>query len=168
MCAWPRADQEILRLTIHVPAGQHGDKTGPMDKVIVWNGPRMEILEDVYVSTWAPQFSLLPVHLPGLLAAFMEYVTMIHLSLYFFNMLPLSFLDGGQFLDAVIDFGASAASQPDMELAALEGGSVRDLARHDPRLRLVRWKQRLQRTLHILSCALIGLCMLLGLMHSIF
>lgn len=53
-CVRPRADQALLRLTVHLPAWASLDGQ-PADRTVVWNGPRYEILEE-----GAPRFPYLP------------------------------------------------------------------------------------------------------------
>lgn len=94
---------------------------------------------------------------------------MLSLSLYFFNMLPVSFLDGGPFLDAAADFavmssGGTLGVREDVELAALEGGPGSASHRPSPG---GEWKSRLQRTLHYTSIILFGSCCLLGLVRTL-
>ncbi|KAF9809340.1 hypothetical protein IEO21_07442 [Rhodonia placenta] len=166
ICTRLRDDQELVRLTVHTPVWA---SDGPADSVVVWSGPRAEILVEVDVSTWTPRMRLLPVRLPVLVGAFISYVQMLSLSLYFFNMLPVSFLDGGPFLDAAADFavmssGGTLGVREDVELAALEGGPGSASHRPSPG---GEWKSRLQRTLHYTSIILFGSCCLLGLVRTL-
>lgn len=90
ICTRLRDDQELVRLTVHTPVWA---SDGPADSVVVWSGPRAEILVEgtpqhsvrpsvtaltanyhaaVDVSTWTPRMRLLPVRLPVLVGAFIR------------------------------------------------------------------------------------------------
>ncbi|KAH9830175.1 uncharacterized protein C8Q71DRAFT_843079 [Rhodofomes roseus] len=181
VCVRPRDDQALLRLTVHLPAWVTPN-AHTSDTTVVWNGPRAEILEEgttdihpiVGVTTYAPRLRLLPLALPGLLSALTSYFSALNLSLFLFNLLPLSFLDGAPCVSAFFDIAVLAVSGPasaaslgpapgDVELGALEGGGSpfeRWHMRFDVR---ARWKRRLERGLHLLSAGLVGVCMLLGM-----
>lgn len=91
---------------------------------------------------------------------------MITLALYFFNLLPLSFLDGAQFFDALCDFAAALPSHSSrgsqMELDELEAG--RDHAPtggHDPNpANDMPWKGKIIRALQVVIWCLVAFCTL--------
>ncbi|KAH9914419.1 uncharacterized protein B0H18DRAFT_1045731 [Fomitopsis serialis] len=176
VCVRPRDDQALLRLTVHLPAwaAQNAHAT---DTVVVWNGPRVEILEEVEVTTYAPRLRILPFALPGFFTALLSYLSALNLSLFLFNLLPLSFLDGAPCFSALFDIAVLACSRNpnplarsqesaapgDVELGAVEGGGSqfeRWHMRFDVR---ARWKRRLERALHLLSAGLVGASVLLGI-----
>lgn len=121
LCVRPRADPErdtrLLRLGVIPPpweqpsfARQSLDSTtavtpggNPTGYVLVWSGPTSEILDHVRVGRRQPFFSWLPASLPELWELFLEYLATINLSLFFFNLLPISILDGGVVLSVVFD-----------------------------------------------------------------
>lgn len=121
LCIRPRADPEhdtrLLRLGVipppweqppfvHQSLGNMVTKTpggNPTEYVLVWSGPTSEILNHVHIGRRQPLFSWLPASLPELWVLFLEYLATINLSLFFFNLLPISILDGGVALGVVLD-----------------------------------------------------------------
>ncbi|KAF6760371.1 hypothetical protein DFP72DRAFT_882024 [Ephemerocybe angulata] len=76
----------LLRLTV---------QTEEESKVLLWNGPRAEVKEQVRVGRWRPRLGAFPTL--GMLEAhtrLWSYLEMASLSLYFLNLLPLPYLDG--------------------------------------------------------------------------
>ncbi|PCH41919.1 hypothetical protein WOLCODRAFT_17384 [Wolfiporia cocos MD-104 SS10] len=67
VCVHPRADEALVRLAVRPPPWTHD----PAERVVVWRGPRSEILEEVEVSKWAPRWRYSPVTLPSILDAIM-------------------------------------------------------------------------------------------------
>ncbi|KAI0946861.1 hypothetical protein AcW1_010198 [Taiwanofungus camphoratus] len=169
LCTRPRADQELLRLALHLPAWLRDEGEQAEEKVVLWGGPREEVLEEVEVSTWLPRHRFLPVRLPVLVGAFFAYLQMLNLSLYLFNLIPLPFLDGAQLLDAALDLALSwrASRSTDVELDSLEGGHAPAPHAHTPGARFVLWKHRVLRAAHAFAGMLIGLCVLLGALTAI-
>ncbi|KAI0635430.1 hypothetical protein C8Q77DRAFT_1108050 [Trametes polyzona] len=116
-CVRPRGDQELLSLTMYLPPWMRTDG-GDAERTVVWQGDRSEILEEVDVGDWLPRSSWLPMGLPFLWATFYSYLKMLTLSLYFFNLLPLPFLDGGQLFDVLHDAWA-AHRTPELDVVPL-------------------------------------------------
>ena len=152
LCIRPRADPErdirLLRLGVipppweqpsfaHQSMGNTVTKTvggNPTEYVLIWSGPTSEVLDHVHVGRHQPQFSWLPASVPELWGLFLEYLATINLSLFFFNLLPISILDGGVVLGVVLDmlggrFGRSKettrAEIYDID-SMMESGEARD------------------------------------------
>ncbi|KZP28018.1 hypothetical protein FIBSPDRAFT_1039738 [Athelia psychrophila] len=171
VCVHPRAGEQLLRVYFRVYDGDV--------QVLLWNGPRREVWEQVEVGTWKPRGRLwfLPLGLPEIAGVFFEYVKMVTLSLYFFNLLPLPFLDGTQMLEAMLDFaGGSNAndsyhSSDDVfgdELDALEGGAIGESGRGGGRPRsawMRSWRARLEKAVKSGTTMLIGVCIALGIIN---
>ncbi|CCM06296.1 uncharacterized protein FIBRA_08547 [Fibroporia radiculosa] len=163
VCAAVRPDQQLTRLAVHVPTRA--------DSVVVWNGPKHEILRDVDVGAWGARYRLLPVRLPVWVGTFFGYVETLSMSLFFLNLVPLRFLDGAPFLDALADAVLSERSvvgDNDLALEALEGGEGRVRERN---WRVTdeahgRWKLRLQRVLELVFAMLIVSCIVLALVRT--
>ncbi|KZT64798.1 hypothetical protein DAEQUDRAFT_769369 [Daedalea quercina L-15889] len=178
VCMGPRDDQMLLRLTVHLPTWAAPARQ-LTDRIVVWNGPRREILEEVEVTTYAPCYSLLPLLLPSILTSFLSYFTALNLSLFLFNLVPLSFLDGAPCFSALFDIAvlemsrvpAPAVSDPygryggtrDADLAALEGGGSPSEHWHTRFDARARWKRRLKRVIHLVSVVLVGASIVLGI-----
>jgi len=74
-----------------------------------------------------------------------EYLTMATLSLYFFNLLPLPFLDGTELLRAFLEMGFEGQNDAFMfDVESLNGGQNN---REGTRLRR-RWKEKVIQALH--------------------
>lgn len=149
LCVQPRADPErdtrLLRLGVIPPPweqpsfipqslGSTARKTprgNPTEYVLVWSGPTSEILTHVHVGRRQPRFSWLPGSLPKLWELFLEYLATINLSLFFFNLLPISILDGGVVLGVVLDIlerrskGTSGAEAYEFD-SMVESGVTQD------------------------------------------
>ncbi|KAH9942695.1 hypothetical protein B0H21DRAFT_750382 [Amylocystis lapponica] len=161
-CLWQRSDQELLRVTLQLPTWLREGRE-PGERVVLWNGPRAEVFE-VEVSTRLPRSRFLPLRLPLVFGTFFAYLSTLSLSLYFFNLAPLPYLDGAQFLDAAFDFGFSLAhrgAEPD--LVALERGQLSSVIRD-----MRQGKQRFQNAIHILTATLIGMCIILGIANWLY
>jgi S2P endopeptidase len=147
LCIRPRADPDrdtrLLRLGVIPPPWEQPSfarktvtKTlggNPTEYVLVWSGPTSEILDHVRVGRRQPLFSWLPASLPELWGLFLEYLSTINLSLFFFNLLPISILDGGVVLGVVLDMlesrfgrwkGTKGAEAYDIDLM-VESGETR-------------------------------------------
>ncbi|KIM76861.1 hypothetical protein PILCRDRAFT_825840 [Piloderma croceum F 1598] len=151
-CVRLREDERILRITFR-------DDPGGREEVVLWSGPRVEVLEQVEVGTLRPRFWFLPLGLPGAVRVFFNYLQMATLSLYIFNLLPLPFLDGTQLLDAILDFilvsvNGSGSYSDTIDLEALEDGRGRGgrMRGRDGHARLKYWIGR------IVRAATLGLC----------
>lgn len=133
LCVRPAPHVELLRLTFIHPSASLLEEDGKRSMVILWSGPRREILEQVLVDTrrLTAFFSFAFV---DFLTYFYSYLTTANLSLFFFNLLPLSFLDGGQLLGTLLRWNASGGGEHfGMRVtrrrssgdADLEGGNIR-------------------------------------------
>ncbi|KAF8664227.1 hypothetical protein AX16_000789 [Volvariella volvacea WC 439] len=113
-CVHPHSREHLLRIT----ASQ--SREDPY--VILWRGPREEVMEEVHVGTIFPSLSFLPIWLPSLVSLFYEYLETVTLSLFIFNLLPLTGLDGAKFLQYVTDWGeeGSGGSAEIYDVEALE------------------------------------------------
>ncbi|KAJ6551501.1 hypothetical protein B0H19DRAFT_1157941 [Mycena capillaripes] len=152
-CVRPHESAHILRLTIHAD-GQ--------DRIILWSGPLTEVHEQVEVSRFLPRFRLLPLWIYVWTRLFWDYLKMATLSLYLFNLLPLPYLDGSQFVQALLDMMFKAGTGFDeYDVEALEAASVpnQDRLRRDRG----RWKERLDRGIPVATTCLFLLSAILAL-----
>ncbi|RDX42017.1 hypothetical protein OH76DRAFT_1489006 [Lentinus brumalis] len=175
LCVRPRSDQELLALTLHVPSWLrgNGDGTGEdgAERTLVWQGDSTEILRDVSVGDWLPRSHMLPIGLPLLFSQLFTYLQTLTLSLYFFNLLPLPFLDGGQLLDALHSWWSAPSSirSPTAEsvpLSELEGGDGARTGRRpqvDPHAHV---RKDLRGVVHVCAGALLGICVVLALANA--
>ncbi|CAL1710715.1 unnamed protein product [Somion occarium] len=149
-----------------VPGIPHDDLDARL-KSIVWSGPKEEILEDVEVGTYLPRFPFLPRRLPTTIGLFVEYLSTLSLSLFLLNLLPLPLLDGGQLLDAALDFAEPympPVQEDHYSLSNLEAGNV------DPNTgrsiaATARWKQQVLDASMMLTAILLSCCGSLGLIN---
>lgn len=94
--------------------------------------------------------------------SFGSYLKMATLSLYLFNLLPLPYLDGSQFVQALLEMvfqGSTRFDEYDVE--ALEAASTANEVR--PRRNRERWKERLGRGIPIATTCLFVLSAILAL-----
>ena len=105
---------------------------------------------------------------------------MLTLSLYFFNLLPLPFLDGGQLLDGLQDwwFETPIPYGDDIDIDAGDGEELAELgvgggttqcahvttSRADAKK--ARPRLRLRRTAHVGAGALLGGCVVLSVVNA--
>ncbi|KAJ6504274.1 hypothetical protein C8R47DRAFT_1104935 [Mycena vitilis] len=152
-CVQPAQSAHILRLTI-LADGE--------DRVILWSGPPKEVHEQVEVGTFMPRSRLLPLAIYTWMRLFWSYLKMAALSLYLFNLLPLPYLDGSQFVQALLDMvfqGATAFDEYDVDaLEAASTGGQRGLRRNRG-----RWKERLSRAIPIATSCLFALSAIVAL-----
>ncbi|KAH9915065.1 peptidase family M50-domain-containing protein [Epithele typhae] len=124
-CVRPRGDQPLVALKMHLPPWLRADGDGEPERTLVWQGDRDEIAREVEVGDWLASSSWLPMALPAVCTLFFTYMQMLTLSLYFFNLLPLPFLDGGQLLDVLTTSrGAPSRTDADAEDIELGGGEA--------------------------------------------
>ncbi|KAJ3855605.1 hypothetical protein EV368DRAFT_79487 [Lentinula lateritia] len=138
VCAQPDSSASILRLSVQ---GQD---------LILWNGPRKEIWEQVSVGRYAPRFWFIPTNTIGIMRDFWSYLQMATLSLFVFNLLPLPFLDGAQLLNALLDY-----VRPVSELGVDEESGI---SQRGP---AALWKRRFERLVQFGTLGMILLYMLL-------
>ena len=179
LCVQPRADPErdtrLLRLGVIPPPWEQpslslgstatkAPSRNPTEYVLVWLGPTSEILTHVHVDRRQPRFSWLPGSLPVLWGLFLEYLATINLSLFFFNLLPISILDGGVVLGVVLDMlerrfgrskGTTGAEAYDFD-SMMESGETRS-----SHLRERRWRRPLEKGIGLGTIGL-GAIVLLG------
>ena len=146
----------------------------------------------VEVGDWLPAYGVLPMGLPVLwntlfLYVFslrespanltdgvhLRYLKMLSLSLYFFNLLPLPFLDGGQLFDVLYDWQTSGHGNPAdretlmldrLEAAPLEAERVSPPPNRSPVT--ARRKAWWRRVVHVSVGTLTGCCILLSFMKT--
>ncbi|KAI0772391.1 hypothetical protein BD413DRAFT_612553 [Trametes elegans] len=181
LCVRPRGDQDVLALTMHLPAwlqaAEAADAGGDGEVTVVWQGDRREILEEVDVGDWLPRARWLPMGLPFVWATLFSYLQTLTLSLYFFNLLPLPFLDGGQLLDVLADawarVGRGRPGDEAIPLAGVEegesaGGVTTSRARTGSvgarAESMTRWKK----VVHVGAGVLTGACVVLSLVNTYF
>ncbi|CED83298.1 Intramembrane metalloprotease (sterol-regulatory element-binding protein (SREBP) protease) [Phaffia rhodozyma] len=103
---------EIVRITFLSPRSDRSPsgtnkRWADVEESIVWQGPSESIYSQIETSPTIPP-SLIPLSLyPQIrsIALLFKYFTVISTTLSIFNLLPLSLLDGGFFLDALLDWG---------------------------------------------------------------
>ncbi|KAI0755061.1 peptidase family M50-domain-containing protein [Daedaleopsis nitida] len=167
VCIRPRGDQELLSLTMHIPPWLR-TSAADLERKIVWQGDRAQILHEVHVGDWLPRSRILPLGLPVWWAILFMYMEMLTLSLYFFNLLPLPFLDGGQLLDVLLAWQmrpAADESADTMLLGELEGGGAGP--RHQPVAHSMAAKARWRKGVHVAVGALLGVCTFFSLTNAI-
>nr|VWP02519.1 N/A [Ganoderma boninense] len=194
LCIRPRGDQELVSFTIHVPPWLRKDKED-VERKLVWQGDSSEILEEgplslpflfltslrlltlpvsiVEVGDWLPTYRVLPMGLPVVWNTLFLYLKMLSLSLYFFNLLPLPFLDGGQLFDVLYDWRTSARRDPTDgetlildQLEAAPPGAER-VSPHTRSPGATRRKLWWRRAVHISVGMLTGCCVFLSFMKTL-
>jgi S2P endopeptidase len=89
---------------------------------------------------------------------------MATLSLYFFNLLPLPYLDGTELLLTILDFLLDKQQQPFVyDVEALETANTPETTRMRQ-----RWKQRLGKSIPIVIMTVFVCCIILGTMNLLF
>ncbi|KZT21974.1 hypothetical protein NEOLEDRAFT_719998 [Neolentinus lepideus HHB14362 ss-1] len=171
VCVMLDERESLLRITFLPEPRDRNSKS----QVVVWRGPRIEVYEQVRVGTMLPG-TFTPLWLPDLTGVFFEYLATIALSLYFFNLLPLPYLDGVQLLDALLDYISAATSgpsaryslSPDIELDAIEAGSSERMTGRSWSTRTrSRWKERLTWTLRVYTIVMSVTYIVLGMVEWI-
>ncbi|KAF8527612.1 hypothetical protein BU17DRAFT_39700 [Hysterangium stoloniferum] len=97
ICIRPHPSTSLLRISV-----KESGNTG-VGKVVVWSGPRREVWEQVTIGTYLPGFPLLHVGLPAAGKLLFEYLKVVSISLFFFNILPVRILDGGEIFSSFLD-----------------------------------------------------------------
>ena len=86
---------------------------------------------------------------------------MATLSLYFFNLLPLPHLDGTELLLTILDFLFDRKQEPLVyDVEALETEDTPETTRMRR-----RWKERLGKTIPIMTISVFICCIILGVMN---
>ncbi|KAI0794850.1 hypothetical protein C8Q75DRAFT_803692 [Abortiporus biennis] len=180
VCITPRGDQELTRITLWIPRYLHSYGSSPEllpkdlggeEKVVLWSGSGDEILEEVEVTTYLPRYRFLPIGLPHWFDVLTTYLTTLTLSLYLFNLLPLPYLDGEQFLIALLNLllvAKLSSSEDALDLGDLEGGlnaSADDggsIGREKE-----RWKMRIIKAMKGFVGWLIGIWFVCGIWNAL-
>ncbi|KAF8958412.1 hypothetical protein BDZ97DRAFT_1668560 [Flammula alnicola] len=165
-CVRPQKESQLMRLTVR-PSASHIDE----DTVVLWSGPSAEVWEEgnlvqtVRVGNWVPRIWILPLWLPPLLATFWEYLSMATLSLYFFNLLPLPYLDGAELLHALLDWVFDTKQESfSYDIEAFEpGGDYHE----DTRTRR-RWKERIMKYVPYTMFGIFLCGVLFAIMNAIY
>jgi S2P endopeptidase len=91
-----------------------------------------------------------------------RYLNIATFSLYLFNLLPLPWLDGAQFLSVVLDIiFRSSFDTSEVDLRALEGASPRRRGGY------TRWKQIISKLVILITTATVGVSVTLTLLNSL-
>lgn len=101
-----------------------------------------------------------------LIIRFESYISTLTLSLFFFNLLPLPYLDGSQLFEALLDYiqGIRAARLEDravdLELA------YADRRARQPEYMLRLWRTRVQKGAQLISSVLMVVTLVLSILHA--
>ncbi|KAJ3573613.1 hypothetical protein NP233_g2329 [Leucocoprinus birnbaumii] len=147
VCVRPAEKENLLRLTV-----LHNDQD--REEVVLWTGPRNEIYDEVTVDKWLPRFSFLPLSLPSWLNIFWEYMSTVNHSLFLFNLVPISGLDGSHLLRSLFEMVKDRGSET-YDLEALESGDATENHRSRPRF------EALERLISGGAAVLVGLDLVL-------
>jgi S2P endopeptidase len=194
ICTYPDPREQLMRIGIHSPDWQEAMANNSL-RIVLWDGPRSEVYEQVIVSYHASQHWWLPSSLPLwsnlffqcapiLLTSFPDltcytrYFSTISLSLYFFNLLPLPFLDGAQFVKVLLRTHLAHRHRQDssntFDFDAVEAAEItapRLFRPSDARLRrddiewVERWTKIVRLTTAVLVAIAFGLAVLLWSMN---
>ena len=178
----PKSCMKVSRLPLlpnvvtnmHDAACSRGGRLAPQLRSVAY-GPACCVgcLLSVRCVSSLPRARLLPL----IDCAHDRYLKMLTLSLYFFNLLPLPFLDGGQLLDVLCDWWASRAAAGDSEavmLSELEAASGEGEDAPVPRTtRRPVIRERAagrpwwRKAVHVGVGALLASCVLLSMINSL-
>lgn len=162
----PWASADVPPRTIHTSINS-GSPEISKEYVLVWSGPIGEVFSHVRIGKLQPRSYWLPSSLPRIWSHFMEYLILINLSLFFFNLLPISGLDGGQILTILLEMyevgrsGVGASRFEDSRVRDRSGAEeydIESLETHDSSLRrsrILQGARRLERR-HIERAATVG------------
>ncbi|TDL22534.1 hypothetical protein BD410DRAFT_788348 [Rickenella mellea] len=120
-CVRPDDMAQLLRISVEPPHWDSRRTNSSLRKTIIWSGPKWEVLAQVEVGKYQPRSPYLPLWLPDLVSLFCQYLGTISLSLYFFNLFCLPFLDGSQLLSCLLD---ASATEPPPENIDLESAQT--------------------------------------------
>ncbi|KAL0071010.1 hypothetical protein AAF712_001568 [Marasmius tenuissimus] len=147
-CVWPDATTSFTRIGLRHP----GDE---VDETLLWNGPKQEIWDQVTVSRWKPRIRFIPANAIFVVKSFLDYLVSASLSLFFFNLLPVSFLDGGHLLKAILN------DLPDVRADDFDIESI------DVRRFPGRWKARFESLVMYGTIGLLVVCMAMAVVRMI-
>lgn len=144
-CIALQRGQQLVRITLL-------NLSNGAEEVVLWNGPREEIWEQVQVGTLKSRIPLISSKHLSYALDFLEYLKLINLSLYLVNALPVPALDGFHFLAVLLDltFYQTRGSNIDLEVLG-------DNIRHGTPLQRI-----IKATLSMSTMVSIALCILLG------
>lgn len=120
----------------------------------------MEVWQQTEVGDLRPRAFIYPLWLPKSLAIYASYFKTIMLSLFIMNLFPLSFLDGGQVLQATADLLLKDSEK----IQDLESG-VRGFRGLDGGNRTRKYKTLIKNSADLGTWVLIGISSTLGLVH---
>ncbi|KAG7095133.1 hypothetical protein E1B28_005914 [Marasmius oreades] len=149
ICVGP--DEEttsFTRLTIRRHHGDAGVET------LVWNGPKIEIWEQVKVSRWASRFWFVPMRTLFLAGSCFDYLVAASLSLFFFNLLPVPLLDGGQLLKALLN-NLPELHAGDFDIESMRSGQTPG-----------RRKARIERGIMFWTTGMLVACVLMAVLRT--
>ncbi|KAF9652754.1 hypothetical protein BDM02DRAFT_3108858 [Thelephora ganbajun] len=129
-------------------------------RTVLWSGPPLEVWEQIEVGELRPRAFVCPLWLPKSLASYMSYLKAIMLSLFVMNLFPLSFLDGGQVLQATVDLLLKGSE----DVKDLEAGS-RGFRNLDGGGRTARRKTLIKSLAEFGTWVLMGTSSMLGLVY---
>ncbi|KAL1676861.1 hypothetical protein EV122DRAFT_279741 [Schizophyllum commune] len=182
-CVRPAEAAHLVRIWRYTTDNIGENAGAASEEIVIWNGDREEVREAVRTSTWRPRFFFIPLGLPSMMEALLQYLELATLSLFLFNLLPLPMLDGEQFLRSLLDLAMGDASPYDeFDVAALEdaeagirpsrvvGTSARRLRRWLPRntQEAERWKERMCKGATMVTMGSLGTCVVLGFVQSVW
>ncbi|KAG7448191.1 uncharacterized protein BT62DRAFT_890455 [Guyanagaster necrorhizus] len=151
ICVRPDESAQLLRISVQVTGEDD-------DEIILWRGPKKEVLQQVQLGTLRPRLSLFPLWLPSILFVLEGYLNMATLSLYLFNLLPLPYLDGSRFLETLLTMVSHAQVR---EIYDLEMG-INTGSRHVS----AGWTVRVERTLRAGTTVVFIMCAMMASWNS--
>ncbi|KAI0260777.1 hypothetical protein BC834DRAFT_509596 [Gloeopeniophorella convolvens] len=111
VCVRLREGEEFLRIKMKLSDLEDSHR------LVLWRGGRDEVFRNVIITKWRPRLKIIPLWFPDIAARFMQYTQTLTISLFLFNVLPLSQLDGGVLLDAVLrHLGPRESVEADLEI----------------------------------------------------
>ncbi|KAJ7572653.1 hypothetical protein C8J56DRAFT_584108 [Mycena floridula] len=131
-CIRPSSTAQLLRLTMVSPW-----ENPQKEEVVLWSGPRKEVWEQVEVGEYLPRLFIFPGWTPRLMARILSYLQAASLSLFLFNLLPLPYLDGAQFLSVIVEIAFPNPRPPIIDLEE----AITPISPISPRES--RWKSRI-------------------------
>ncbi|KAF9509756.1 hypothetical protein BS47DRAFT_1348802 [Hydnum rufescens UP504] len=157
VCLRPQQGEELLRIGVEPPPWMPGAHPG----IIIWRGPKHEVWDQVEIGNFQPRHWMIPIYLPMLISTFLSYLSIVNISLFAFNLAPLSYLDGCEILDASLDLALKVrpnvrAEDSDPEAISSRSGQWRKL-----------WKDRLRRIVTISSNSMMLVVIVLTLAREI-
>lgn len=177
VCVHPSLSSQLLRISVHEELEEPVKET-----ILLWTGPRIEVWQQgqrcfaevqlggltlyiiVHVSSFLPRLFILPFWLPTLLNSVCGYLSSITLSLFLFNLLPLPYLDGGEFLSVLLDRASDRPVSNSMEAEIYE---LSDLEEGYTDVRYYRssrrWITTIEKTVKLCCVFMVAGCATMGL-----